>query len=306
MVKNLLPNFFIAGAAKCGTSSLDRYLGQHPQIFIPPKKEAHYFSIPSFPIEFKGPGDDGMNRYTIREKEAYFELFTGAEGYQAVGESSVFYLYYPGTAERIHRENPDAKIIILLRNPVDRAFSAYMHLVRDEREGLSFEHGLEQEEKRKRMDFEPMWLYKELGLYANQVRHYFEVFGPNQVKVILFEEFIRDTEAMVAEVLEFLGVAPEFRVDTSLQLNESGKPKSRWVYNFISKPNPVKEWVKPLVPKGIRERIGIKAKSMVLEKVAMKPETRTELQAYFAEDIAKLERLLNRDLSVWQKRSNAG
>jgi hypothetical protein len=306
MVRNLLPNFFIAGAAKCGTSSLDRYLGQHPQIFIPPKKEAHYFSIPSFPKEFKGPGDDGMNLYTIRERDAYYELFTGAEGYKAIGESSVFYLYYPSTAERIHRENPEAKIIILLRNPVDRAFSAYMHLVRDERENLSFEHGLEQEDERKQRDFEPMWLYKELGLYSKQVEHYFEVFGPRQVKVILFEDFIRNTDAVVADVLEFLNVTPSFQIDTSLQLNESGKPKSRWMYNFISKPNPLKEVIKPLVPNALRERLGIKAKSLVLEKVAMESQTRQRLHDYFAEDIARLEGLLNRDLSIWQQRSHAG
>lgn len=300
MVRDLLPNFFIVGAAKCGTSSLDQYLSQHPEIYIPPKKEAHYFSIDSFPRTFTGPGDEGMNLYTIRKKNLYAQLFEVSETYRAVGESSVFYLYYPGTAKRIYAEIPDAKIIILLRNPVDRAFSAYMHLIRDEREDLTFEQGLNREEYRKNLDYEPMWLYKELGMYSQQVRQYLEVFGRSQVKVVIFEEFIRDKQAVLVDVLNFLNVNSKFPIDTSLQFNESGKPKARWLYNFVSKPNPLKELVKPFISDAVRERLGIRAKSMLLEKASMAHETREGLEDLFEEDISALESLLRRDLSIWR------
>lgn len=296
------PNFFIVGAAKSGTSSLDKYLGQHPDVYIPPKKEAHFYSIPDFPATFLGPGDDGMNQYTIRDQSVYNALFDDVAGEKAIGESSVFYLYYPGTAQRIYDELPDAKIIIMLRNPVDRAFSAYMHLIRDEREHVSFEESLANEEKHKQNHFEPMWYYRELGLYSEQVKRYVDLFGQKQVKVIIFEEFARNPVKGVQEVARFLGVSDDFIPDTSVRHNESGVPKSRWLYNFISRPNGLKEIVKPLFPAAVRERLGNQAKSMVLERASMSSDTRASLSAYFESDISELERLLQRDLSIWRKR----
>lgn len=297
------PNFLIVGAAKCGTSSLDRYLSQHPEVFIPPKKEAHYYSTISFPERFRGPGDDGMNQYTIRDQHLYEDLFTGVRQEKAVGESSVFYLFYPGTAERIYADIPDAKIIIMLRNPIDRAFSAYMHLIRDEREHLDFGEALQNEERRKAMDYEPMWLYKELGLYSRQVKRYFDVFGESQVKTVIFEEFVKDPQSTLVDLLNFLDVDSSIPIDTSIQYNVSGKPKSRWIYNFISKPNGVKELIKPFFPPGMRERLGIRAKSLILEKVSMDPVIRSELESFYADDIVQLENLLNHNLSIWRRRS---
>ncbi|MCY0894194.1 MAG: sulfotransferase [Acidibacillus sp.] len=295
----MLPHFLLVGAAKSGTSSLDRYLAEHPQIYIPPKKEAHYFSTPSFPPQFKGKGDEGMNTETIRQREQYERLFAAAHESQIIGESSAFYLYFPDTAERIAAENPHMKIIITLRNPVDRAYSAYMYLRRDEREELPFEAALEAEEKRKMQDYEPMWLYKELSLYHSQIKRYFQVFPKEQVKVILFEDFTSDTRQTMRDVYSFLGVDPTFTADTSIHYNESGLPKSRALFNFISQPNGLKELVKPLIPSALRERLGNRAKSMLLEKVSMNPDTRTALRDYFHDDVMKLQDLLKRDLGAW-------
>ncbi len=301
----MLPNFLVVGAAKSGTSSLDRYLAQHPDIYMPTKKEAHIFSIPDFPARFNGPGDEGMNTETIRSMEAYERLFDGVKNERAVGESSVFYLYYPGTAKRIYEANPDMKIIILLRHPVDRAYSAYMHVVRDEREPLTFEEGLAKEPERKAMDFEPMWLYRELGLYSEQVQRYYDVFGRNQVKVLLFEDFTKNLHETMADIFRFLGVDPNVEIDTGLRHNESGVPKNRGLFNFISRPNPIKEVFKPLFPPAVRERIGIRAKSMLLQKVSMEPATRQELQSFFDPDIRKLATVLDRDLGAWLRPKKA-
>lgn len=295
----MLPNFFIVGAAKSGTSSLDRYLSQHPDIYIPPKKEAHFFSIADFPSQFEGPGDEGMNLYTVRNPSEYEQLFDGVRNETSIGESSVFYLYYPGTAKRIQRAIPNAKVIVILRNPVDRAFSAYTHLIRDGRETLSFEQSLAQEEKRKSMHFEPMWLYRELGLYSTQVKRYLDVFGREQVHVVIFEEFLKNPEEHLKGVLNFLGVKADIEIDTSTEYNESGQPKLRWMYDFISKPNGLKEIIKPLFPPAMREKLGIRAKSMMLTKMQMETATRAKLTNYFAGDIARLEEILERSLSVW-------
>lgn len=295
----MLPNFLVVGAAKSGTSSLDRYLAQHPEVYMPQKKEAHIFSIPDFPTRFQGPGDEGMNTETIRSMDRYQALFADAQPYRAVGESSVFYLHFPGTAQRIQAANPDMKILMLLRNPVDRAFSAYMHVVRDERETLSFEDSMRQEPVRKQLNYEPMWLYRELGLYTAQVKRFLEVFPRKQVKILLFEEFSRNTEASMADIFRFLDVDPSVRIDTGLRHNESGLPKSRGLFNFIAKPHPIKEVFKPLVPQRLRERIGIQAKSMLLQKVNMNPTTRRELEGFFADDIRALADLIDQDLRPW-------
>ena len=103
-----LPNFFIVGAARSGTTSLDRYLSQHPEIYITPRKETHFFAADLFPPCFKGPGDERLNRLLIRDEDQYAQLFAGATGAKAIGESSAFYLCFPGTAERIAQAVPDA------------------------------------------------------------------------------------------------------------------------------------------------------------------------------------------------------
>src|SRR2546423_7757610 len=133
---NVMPNFFIVGAARSGTTSLDHYLNQHPEIYMAPRKEVNFFTADHFPLS--GPGDERINRGVIDDVDHYAQLFERVAGERAIGEISVFYLCYPGTAERIKQAVPAAKIIIVLREPVERAYSAYMHLVRDGREQLGF------------------------------------------------------------------------------------------------------------------------------------------------------------------------
>ncbi|MCY0870363.1 MAG: sulfotransferase, partial [Firmicutes bacterium] len=235
---------------------------------------------------------------TIRDEAAYRSLFAQAKQGQLVGESSAFYLYYPGTARRIHAYNPDMKLLVVLRQPVSRAWSAYMHLVRDARETLPFAQSLELEPERKRRGFEPMWLYRELGLYSEQLERYFDVFARDQVKVILFDEFTRDTQGVMADVFSFLGVR-NVPVDTGIHYNESGVPTSRAAYDFVSKPHPLKELVKPFIPPHVRERLGNQLKSKMLKKVNMDEATRAELRGYFAPEVSRLRALLERELTNW-------
>ena len=172
---NTFPNFFIVGAARSGTTSLDLYLSQHPEIFITLKKETHFFAREQLPERYRGPGDERMNRLLIRDEDQYTQLFADAGRSKAIGEASAFYLCYPSSADLIAQTVPDAKIIMVLREPVARTYSAYMFLVRDGRETLGFEEGMSLEEERKEGDFEPMWWYRELSLYYNQVKHYLAV-----------------------------------------------------------------------------------------------------------------------------------
>ncbi len=297
------PNFFIAGAARSGTTSLNRYLSQHPEIFITPRKEPHFFASHHFPRT--GPGDEILNRRVVHDKEQYAQLFMDVRGAKAIGESSVFYLCFPDSAERIAEMAPGAKIIVLLREPAERAYSAYMLLVRDGREALDFSEGLRREEERKDKGYEPMWWYRELGLYYEQVRRYLEVFGSERVKVLLYDDLFTNPEETLREVFSFLEVKEDVAIDASVRYNVAGVPKSRRLYTslytcvdkigpFVSKINPLAKHIKP--------GLAWKAMGMFLKPVAMDPGIYAQLKAYFAEDVEKLEDLLQRNLQCWHYR----
>jgi len=295
-----LPNFFIIGAARSGTSSLDRYLSQHPEIYIAPKKETHFFAHDLFPPCFTGPGDERLNRSLIRDADQYAQLFAGVSGEKAVGESSAFYLCYPQTAERIAQAVPDAKILMILREPVTRTYSAYMFLARDERETLGFEEGLKREEERKLRGFEPMWWYKELSMYYSQVNHYLQVFGTERVKVLLYDELYPNPGQALRDVFAFLGVKEDVVINTSVRYNVSGAPKSRrlhtLLYKLMDNPNALAKRVKPALAWKAMGRF------LLRPVPKMNPQTNAQLKAYFAEDVAKLEDLLHQELLCWHYR----
>jgi len=294
----MMPNFFVVGAARSSTTSLHRYLSQHPEIFIPPRKEMHFFAAEYFPCN--GPGDEGMNGMVIRDKEQYVQIFAKVAGEKAIGETSAFYLCLPGTAERIAQAAAEAKVIVLLREPADRAYSAYMLLVRDGRESLSFEEGLSQEAERRQKGWEPMWWYKELGLYASQVKRYLEVFGRERVKVLLYEEFYTNPELALRDVFAFLGVREDVVINTSVRYNVAGMPKSRrlhtLLYKLIDNPNSLAKRVKPALAWKAMGRF------LLRPVPKMNPQTYVQLKAYFAEDVAKLQDLLGQDLRCWKYR----
>src|SRR5918994_33933 len=188
-----MPNFFIVGAQKAGTTSLYHYLNQHPDVFMSPRKEPFFFDRELnahgevVKQEFGGPGDQQAPKYVnIREYEA---LFAGAKGEKAIGEASPLYIYAPGTAERIKRYVPEAKLIALLRNPADRAYSAFLHAVRIGREPLSdFAQALREEDDRIWYNWHYQFHYRNRGLYYAQLKRYFEVFGREKVGIWLYED----------------------------------------------------------------------------------------------------------------------
>ncbi|SFU31632.1 sulfotransferase family protein [Alicyclobacillus macrosporangiidus] len=293
----MIPNFFIIGSAKAGTSSLQQYLSQHPQVFMSAIKEPHYLCAEHFPPKFTGPGDEGFSEHITRTREQYLSLFAKADGYRVIGEASVYYLSFPSTAQRIKELNPAAKLVAVLRNPVDRAFSAYLHTVRDGRETLTFEEALAAEPDRKQRGYQPLWWYREIGLYSKGVAEYLRVFGPDQIKVYLYED-LKNIARVLHEIFHFMGIEP-LTIDTSIRYNVSGIPKSRFLYTFFAQPNWFKNALKPLFPTALRQRLGHRAKALTLRKVEMRPETKRELQEYYRDDILALQELLHRDLSHW-------
>ena len=312
-----LPNFIIIGAAKSGTTSLYQYLRQHPDIYMSPVKEPRFFAFELEDLDFRGPGDAELHRSSILNFEQYTALFRGAGGQKAVGEASPVYLCSPRTAGKIKAHVPNAKLIAILRHPVERAYSHYLHLIRDGVEPLAdFGHALAVEPQRAQDNWEYRWRYRELGLYSGQLRRYFDAFPGEQIKIYLYEEFDREPLRVLEEIYRFLGVDPTFVADTSVRYNASGVPRSKLVHAVLSKlqkatqsafdqaPAPTAAAMlasglgkSALVEKARKLGVGLKTRNLV--KPELSPRVRQELLAACREDILATQALMRRDLSHW-------
>jgi hypothetical protein len=260
-----MPNFLIIGAAKAGTTSLYEYLKQHPQIWMSPVKETNFFALEGETLDFRGPDDQNyINKFSITKIEDYLNLFQGIENQVAIGEASPLYLYHPKAPKRIQHYIPNVKLIVILRNPVDRAYSSFLHLVRDRREPLRiFAQALREEDVRIRSSWEHIWHYKQMGFYYVQLNQYFNRFGKQQIRVYLFDDFINNTVCTLKNIFQFLGVNDSFIPNMS-----------------------------------IRHNVSIPKKQNSIE-LMLEIEVRKRLIEEYREDILKLQELLQQDLSKW-------
>jgi hypothetical protein len=304
-----LPNFLIIGAAKCGTTALYDYLNQHPQIYMSPFKEPKFFALEGEKPNFRGPAAEwGINRCQFTDIEAYRALFRDASGEKIIGEASTLYLYSQKAPERISNYVPDAKLVAVLRHPVERAYSAFLHMVRDSREPLSdFAQALREEETRIADNWAPVYHYKQRGFYHSQLKRYFDRFDQDQIRVYLYEDFKSDPAGVARSIFRFLEVDDDFAPDVSAEHNVSGIPKSETlqaVYLLLRKPNPLRAALRPLFPARVRSRMrsralaGIRRRN-VAKPPRMSPEIRAELSEAYREDILRLQDLLQKDLSGW-------
>jgi len=304
-----LPNFFMIGAAKCGTTAITEYLKQHPQVFISPRKEPFYFMLNDQPPTYAGPGDlDVIEPMAVHDWAAYQALFDGVRDEIAIGEATTHYLYVPEAAERIHQVAPDAKIIVFLRQPVERAYSSLMHMVRDDREPHDdFEQALTDEAQRIRDNWEPIWHYASASYYHDGLKRYYDLFGPDQIAVYLFDDLKADSEGLIRSIYRFLGVDEGFTPDTSIRYNVSGVPKNRALHAvqtaLLSRDNPVKKMIKPLLPKRMRHAAlhGVvgQIRQRNFEKRHLDPALAHRLLDSYRDDILKTQALIGRDLSHW-------
>jgi len=303
-----MPNFFIVGAQKAGTTSLYHYLNQHPQVYMSPIKEPFFFD---HELDSKGEvvrrefrGHRQPPRFTNIEE--YSTLFEGARGEKAIGEATPLYIYAPGTAERIESYVPGAKSIALLRNPADRAYSAFLYAVRMGVEPRKrFAQALREEPLRMRSGWHYVFHYRSRGLYYQQLKRYYEVLGRERLGVWLYED-MREVPASVAQsVFRFLEVDDTFTPDTSSRYNPAGVPASGSARAAIRATNRA-VWVlrKVLPPTSRILPLAFKMRRVVQSRVLTEPppidpELREELVEGYKEDILRLQELIGRDLSMW-------
>ena len=302
-MKNKLPNFLIVGAAKCGTSALHNYLNQHSDVFMPSyNKVGMKVKEPRFLIK-----DLVQHRLHngVWDWEEYKSLFNDVKNERFIGESTVLYLYYYNEAIKNIKKylGDDVKIIIMLRNPLDRAFSAYTHVSRSLKEPLSFEQALEIEEDRLKNDetLTPMVMYKDMGLYHDMVNAYVKNF--KNVHVIMYEDFQQKTKEVVNQALAFLGILKAGDLEVHSKYNVGGKSwRFSFLKQFFMKDNFIKKGLRFVFSKTLRKRFRVFLEYFLKVKVTpIKPETKNKLISFFRNDVEKLEKLLNIDLKNWKE-----
>ena len=300
------PDVFIVGAPKCGTTAMDHYLAAHPDIYMA-KKEMHAFGSD---LRF-GP------QFYRRDQEAYLTEFAARNGERRAGEASVWYLFSTQAAAEIHAFNPEARIIIMLREPADMLYSLYYQFRFDGNEHLpTFEEALAAEDDRRagrrvsRQTYLVQGLfYRETARYTEQVRRYFDVFGRERVHVIIYDDLAADVRAVYCRVLEFLGV-DSTRIETDFQvINGNKSVKHSALRGLLNDPliRSTAVSIGRRLPRPIfaalhdLERALWKINSRPEKRPPLAPEVREQLKREFAPEVARLSELLGRDLTHWSR-----
>jgi hypothetical protein len=292
-----IPNFFIVGAPKCGTTAMNDYLNQHPDVYMA-HKELHYF------------GNDLQTKNRISEQK-YLQHFQNAVNEKIIGEASVWYLFSVTAAKEIKDFSPDGKVLIMLRNPVDVLYSLHsQHLYDGNEDVIDFESALALDYERKAgrnlaksVDFFKVPFYKDSVLFSNQVQRYLDAFGRQNVHIVLYEDFAKDTEKTVQEVFQFLGIDAGTPIKYNL-VNPNKKIKSFYLHQLMKHPpKALKKIVRIVMPaRSLRHVImSFLFKRNITEKKReqMNPQLRSSLKHFFENDVRLLGDLINKDLSAW-------
>jgi hypothetical protein len=301
----IFPNFFIVGAPKAGTTALYDTLKGHPEIYMSPIKEPHFFAFEGEPPIFPGPAGNYFRLVSVGRAREYALLFAGLTNQRAVGESSTRYLGMPLAAHRICRNLPHSRIIAILRQPATRAYSdyAFMRQVGVE-PARTFEEALTHEETRLQEGWLPGLCYKTYGYYHAQLSVYYDLFPREQIKVYLYEDWKNRPQAMLRDLFRFLEVDENF-VPEIRRSNVTRLPKSRRLHNWATHSTRL-EQLMPFLPVPARCAIVSALQRFdnqfnLAPPPPLDPEIRARLTADYREDILKLQDLIGRDLSHWLK-----
>ncbi len=294
--KTRQPDFFIVGAPKCGTTAMNNYLAEHPEIFIPDIKEVHFFGR-----------DLNITKGALRDERSYLELFSGATTQKRLGEASVWYLYSRTAAQEIYDFNPDAQIVVMLRNPADMLYSQHSQFLYNGNEDIEdFREALAAEPERKAGKRIPKsahlvdgLFYSETVRYAEQIERYFEQFGRDNVHIIFYDDFRADLPGTYRKLLQFLGVRDDFLPEFAV-VNPNKRARSALLRNFVQEPpESLKRLSRVFFPRSLRQRVmkGLDQANIRYEaRAPLDPELKRELEHRFAPEVEELEKLLGRDL----------
>jgi hypothetical protein len=326
-----LPNFFVIGAPRSGTTSLYEYLDAHPDVFMSTVKEPDFFIRPSLALAHPLGGNERADleadatrfEELAKELQSYRSLFAGATGQARVGEASAIYLGNPIAPWHLRGYVPDAKLIAVLRNPTERAFS---HLVHGKRiyaehghasaigaEGMSIDDAFAAAVDKALRDgpfaettSDPeVWVQS--GFYHLHLTRFLSHFPAEQLKVFLFEDLSERPRELMREIFEFLDIDSNFELPTTEAFNASVVPRSQRLFTFFTTKNSLMRKARALAPTKVRA-VALRTRNRLLGsgKPPLDPGLGSKLDAIYRDDILALQTHLGRDLSGWLGQGSGG
>ena len=294
------PDFLIIGPPKCGTTALYAALACHPQIYLSSVKEPYFFAFDGQPPAFAGPGADHFRQHAVTDWEAYQAIFATANDYVAVGEASPLYLtsYQPErTAANIRRRLPDARLIAILRQPAERAYSQFTYRRQQGFEPLAnFRQALAVEEERIAANWPPACRYRGNGLYFTHLTPYYALFPREQIRIYLYDDLKDRPAALLTDLCQFLHVDPALMPDTVAQRNVTTWQRSRFLDFLLRQPGALKA----LLPATLRRALSSRLRAWnQVKPPPLDPSLRRELTESYLDEILRLQDLLGRDLGHW-------
>jgi hypothetical protein len=308
-----MPDFIIVGAPKAGTTALHAALALHPDLYMSPVKEPKFFLCDGRRpprSRNRGPGDAHSAREWIWRRERYEALFAGAPPGALRGETTTLYLYDRQAHDRIAHAVPHARLIAVLRDPVDRAHSNWMHLWSDGLEPLSdFRAACEAEDARVRAGWAPFWHYRRLGRYGEQLAHLLERFPREQLHVLRYRDLADTPTAALDGVCRFLGVAPWVVGGVGVENARPYVQPSTWA-TVLSRAIRAGASLGSLAPPEVwraASRPLLRAlQAGGARRPALEPQVRQELMAGYADDIVLLERISGQPFADWLRATSRG
>jgi hypothetical protein len=296
------PDFYIIGAPKAGTTAMYEYLRQHPQIYMPERKELRYFG-----------SDLEIRDRTPLTLEQYLDYFRDAGDAARVGTAYVWYLYSSNAAREIHEFAPHASVLVMLRNPVDAIYALHSENLFNGNEDIAdIRAALAAEPDRRAGRRIPPHshlvqglFYSEVPRYSRQLERYFDVFGRDCVHVIIFDDFVSDPAAAYRETLAFLGVDTAFSPREFAVINANKRVRSEAFRHWLSHPPHLpRRIIRATVPQRLRRgayELAKRANVTTPARPPMPADLRQQLRDQFAPEIDRLGRLLGRDLNAWSR-----
>ena len=298
--RSRIPDFYVVGAGRAGTTSISHYLAQHPDLFLPAVKSASYFYACDLTGSPLADNRAPIPEWFIQDELEYRNLYSSAPIEAICGDVSPVYLASTRVAARIAAVRSDAKIIAIMRNPVDRVYSRYVGRRRDGLETIAtFEELVEREMATELVRDDAHATYLSGGMVSHFLQTYLTAFPRENIQIHVYEDFARDTQSVMASICRFLGVDEGFRFDVDRIYNRSGgRIQNATVGGLWASSLRLRKALRPWLPKSLRDAIFRKVTAKT-EKVLIRPETRLCLLDIYRDDIRQLQELTGRDLSAW-------
>jgi hypothetical protein len=295
-----LPNFVVIGAGRSGTTSLHQYLGQHPDIYVSPRKSPNYFVAQDPQPDWESATLQAMAKQWVSTREAYEAQFQGVTNERAIGDVSPVYLQSIYTARRIKETlPPSTKIVAILRNPVERAYAHFLGRRRDGLESSDNFNAIVDRELAGPLNTDIAFgSYSGCGRYHHYLKPFYEHFSADNVRVFLFDQLQKDSAGLLRELFGFLDVDPDYEVDTAFSYNQTGIITNSMLRSLWTRSVGMRTRIRPYLPAFIRHT----SRSMLAQQVSkplLDADARQKISLALREDTQELQQLINMDLSNW-------